>query len=69
MNYFKESENGRQRIGTPSMDYRENVSVLSKFFMTFYDVTLDFSAIVKVTSNTYSISWVTIYNKLTSLSG
>ncbi|KAL5794065.1 hypothetical protein ACOSP7_002659 [Xanthoceras sorbifolium] len=68
-NYFKESENGQNRIGPPQFEHWENAKVFVQFLKTFYDVTVLFSASLSVTSNLYFHKWSTINNQLTSMSG
>ncbi|KAL5790079.1 hypothetical protein ACOSQ2_004967 [Xanthoceras sorbifolium] len=68
-NYFKESENGQNRIGPPQFEHWENAKVFVQFLKTFYDITVLFSASLSVTSNLYFHKWSTINNQLTSMSG
>ncbi|KAK2653287.1 hypothetical protein Ddye_013143 [Dipteronia dyeriana] len=68
-NYFKETENGQKRIGPPIFEHWENAKVFVQFLKTFYDVTLQFSASLSVTSNLYFHKWSTSNNQLTSMSG
>ncbi|KAK2663701.1 hypothetical protein Ddye_002275 [Dipteronia dyeriana] len=68
-NYFKETENGQKRIGPPIFEHWENAKVFVQFLKTFYDVTLQFSTSLSVTSNLYFHKWSTINNQLTSMSG
>ncbi|KAK3231813.1 hypothetical protein Dsin_003694 [Dipteronia sinensis] len=68
VNYFKESNNEKKRIGPPLLNDWENANVFIRFLSTFYDITLDFSASLHVISNIYFKSWCTIFNQLTSLS-
>ena len=66
--YFKDKDGDEKRIGPPLLDDWENAKVFIRFLSTFYDITLDFSASLHVTSNIYFKSWCTIFNQLTSLS-
>ncbi|TXG72895.1 hypothetical protein EZV62_001474 [Acer yangbiense] len=66
--YFNDKEGDEKRIGPPLLDDWENAKVFIRFLSTFYDITLDFSASLHVTSNIYFKSWCTIFNQLTSLS-
>ncbi|KAK2653165.1 hypothetical protein Ddye_013021 [Dipteronia dyeriana] len=68
INYFGESDNEKKRIGPPLLNDWENAKVFIHFLSTFYDITLDFSVSLHVTSNIYFKSWCTIFNQLTSLS-
>ncbi|KAL5811129.1 hypothetical protein ACOSQ3_027865 [Xanthoceras sorbifolium] len=68
MTYFCENENGKQRVGPPSAVHWDNAKVFIRFLETFYDITLDFSASLHVTSNAYVVGWSTILNQLRSLS-
>ncbi|KAK2647712.1 hypothetical protein Ddye_015201 [Dipteronia dyeriana] len=68
-NYFKETENGQKRIGPPIFEHWENAKVFVQFLKTFYDVTLQFSASLSVTSNLYFHKWSAINNQSTSMSG
>ncbi|TXG63370.1 hypothetical protein EZV62_010364 [Acer yangbiense] len=67
VNYFKDKEDGHKRIGPPTLDDWDNAKVFINFLATFYDITLDFSASLRVTSNIYFKSWCTIRNQLNSL--
>ncbi|TXG67287.1 hypothetical protein EZV62_008562 [Acer yangbiense] len=66
--YFNDKEGDKKRTGPPLLDDWENAKVFIRFLSTFYDITLDFSASLHVTSNIYFKSWCTIFNQLTSLS-
>ncbi|TXG60438.1 hypothetical protein EZV62_015011 [Acer yangbiense] len=68
-NYFKPVENEPKRIGPPNFEHWENAKVFVQFLKTFYDVTLQFSATLSVTSNLYFHKWGTINNQLISMSG
>ncbi|KAL5786985.1 hypothetical protein ACOSP7_003934 [Xanthoceras sorbifolium] len=68
MTYFCESESGKQRVGPPSSVHWDNAKVFIRFLETFYDITLDFSASLHVTSNAYVVGWSTILNQLQYLS-
>ncbi|KAK3229746.1 hypothetical protein Dsin_001627 [Dipteronia sinensis] len=67
VNYFRDDENEQKRIGPPNCDDWDNAKVFINFLATFYDITLDFSASLRVTSNIYFKSWCTIRNQLNSL--
>ncbi|KAK3212504.1 hypothetical protein Dsin_017210 [Dipteronia sinensis] len=67
VNYFRDDENEQKRIGPPNCDDWDNAKVFINFLATFYDITLDFSASLRVTSNIYLKSWCTIRNQLNSL--
>ena len=67
MNYFRGDDDGQKRIGPPTLDDWDNAKVFINFLATFYDITLDFSASLRVTSNIYFKSWCTIRNQLNSL--
>lgn len=56
VNHFIENESRRQRVKPSYVESWESVSVLSKLLMTFYDITLDFTASLKATSNSYFLS-------------
>ncbi|KAL5776575.1 hypothetical protein ACOSP7_009501 [Xanthoceras sorbifolium] len=66
--YFNENENGKKRICTPTFDDWENVKVFIRFLANFYDITLEFSTSLHVTSNIFVKSWCTILEQWTSLS-
>ncbi|KAL5758800.1 hypothetical protein ACOSP7_021411 [Xanthoceras sorbifolium] len=66
--YFQENENGTKRIGPPTFDDWDNAKVFIHFLATFYDITLEFSASLHVTSNIFVKSWCAILEQLTSLS-
>ncbi|KAK2649936.1 hypothetical protein Ddye_017425 [Dipteronia dyeriana] len=69
VNYFRDDDQSEQkRIGPPNCDDWDNAKVFINFLATFYDITLDFSASLRVTSNIYFKSWCTIRNQLISLS-
>ncbi|KAK2652582.1 hypothetical protein Ddye_012438 [Dipteronia dyeriana] len=69
VNYFRDDDQSEQkRIGPPNCDDWDNAKVFINFLATFYDITLDFSASLHVTSNIYFKSWCTIRNQLISLS-
>ncbi|KAK3188999.1 hypothetical protein Dsin_028560 [Dipteronia sinensis] len=67
VNYFRDDENEQKRIGPSNCDDWDNAKVFINFLATFYDITLDFSASLRVTSNIYFKSWCTIRNQLNSL--
>ncbi|TXG70006.1 hypothetical protein EZV62_004941 [Acer yangbiense] len=67
VNYFKGDENEQKRLGPPTLDDWDNAKVFINFLATCYDITLDFSASLRVTSNIYFKSWCTIRNQLNSL--
>ncbi|TXG51776.1 hypothetical protein EZV62_024300 [Acer yangbiense] len=67
VNYFKGNENEQKWLGPPTLDDWDNAKVFINFLATFYDITLDFSASLRVTSNIYFKSWCTIRNQLNSL--
>ncbi|KAL5790142.1 hypothetical protein ACOSQ2_005030 [Xanthoceras sorbifolium] len=67
-NYFKETKNGKNRIGPPHSEHWENAKVFVQFLKTFYDVTVLFSASLSVTSNLYFHKWGTINNQLMKMS-
>ncbi|KAL5824836.1 hypothetical protein ACOSQ3_020899 [Xanthoceras sorbifolium] len=67
-NYFKETENGKNRIGPPHSEHWENAKVFVQFLKTFYDVTVLFSASLSVTSNLYFHKWGTINNQVMKMS-
>ncbi|KAK0595199.1 hypothetical protein LWI29_004436 [Acer saccharum] len=66
--YFKAVENEPKKIGPPNFEHWENAKVFVQFLKTFYDVTLQFSATLSVTSNLYFHKWGTINNQLTTMS-
>ncbi|KAK0583489.1 hypothetical protein LWI29_037478 [Acer saccharum] len=68
-NYFKGNSNEPKRVGPPCFKDWENAKVFVQFLKTFYDVTLQFSGSLSVTSNLYFHKWSTINNQLTSMSG
>ncbi|KAL5815936.1 hypothetical protein ACOSQ3_024314 [Xanthoceras sorbifolium] len=55
------------RVGPPGSVHWDNAKVFIHFLETFYDITLDFSASLHVTSNAYVVGWSTILNQLRSL--
>ncbi|KAK2658635.1 hypothetical protein Ddye_005168 [Dipteronia dyeriana] len=67
VNYFRDDENDHKRIGSPNFDDWDNAKVFINFLAIFYDITLDFSASLHVTSNIYFKSWCTIRNQLNLL--
>ncbi|KAL5824929.1 hypothetical protein ACOSQ3_020992 [Xanthoceras sorbifolium] len=68
MTYFCESKNGKQRVRPPNSVHWDNTKVFIRFLETFYNITLDFSASLHVTSNAYVVGWSTILNQLRFLS-
>ncbi|KAK2655675.1 hypothetical protein Ddye_008727 [Dipteronia dyeriana] len=69
VNYFRDDDQSEQkRIGPPNCDDWDNAKVFINFLATSYDITLDFSASLRVTSNIYFKSLCTIRNQLISLS-
>ncbi|KAL5823683.1 hypothetical protein ACOSQ4_021583 [Xanthoceras sorbifolium] len=67
--YFKETENGQNRIGPPHSEHWENAKVFVQFLKTLYNVTVLFSASLSVTSNLYFHKWSTINNQLMKMTG
>ncbi|KAL5818437.1 hypothetical protein ACOSQ4_022279 [Xanthoceras sorbifolium] len=67
-NYFKETENGKNRIWPPHSEHWENAKIFVQFLKTFYDVTMLFNASLSVTLNLYFHKWGTINNQLMKMS-
>ncbi|XP_074351838.1 zinc finger BED domain-containing protein RICESLEEPER 2-like [Apium graveolens] len=68
VSYFLENENGKSRIGPPIYSDWQATSVSVKFLGTFYEVTLQFSNTLQVTSNNFFHEICEVHTTLTDLS-
>lgn len=70
MSYFEEVVNEKKkekRVGQPYDDDWDNARIFVKFLCTFYEVTLNFSATLQVTSRTYYHEMCEIQSQLIEL--